>query len=259
MTAGSRPQVVFLPGGVLPASLAYEPLLGVLGDDVEAVAKELEIYAGAEPPPDYSLDVEVEGVLRAAGEAGFRRFHLVGYSAGGAATLAFAVKHPDRLESVALLEPAWAGNEGLTPEEAAIWAEFRRIMTLPPDERMPAFVRVQLRPGVPPPPPPPGPPPPWMATRPAGLAAFTATFDSWKLDHDALRAFDRPVYFALGALSNPDHYGRIAERLGRLFPDFTLEVYEERHHFDPPHRVEPDRLAAALRRHWARAAEPSRA
>jgi hypothetical protein len=45
----------------------------------------------------------------------------------------------------------------------------------------------------------------------------------------------------------------MAERAGEIFPDFTLEVFEERHHFDPPHRIEPERTARALRSHWARA------
>jgi pimeloyl-ACP methyl ester carboxylesterase len=244
-----------LPGGVLPASLAYEALLGELGDTANAVAKELEVYRSDSPPAPYKLDVEVAGILECAEEAGFDRFHLVGYSGGGASSLAFAAAHPDRLKSLALLEPAWAGNEDLSPEEAAVWAEFRRIAKLPPDEMMPAFIAHQLRPGVEPPPPPAGPPPPWMASRPAGLAAFINAFSSGKLDLDALRRFGQPVYFALGALSNPDYYGRTADRLAAVFSDFTLEVFEDRHHFDPPHRVEPARVASSLRALWARGEE----
>jgi hypothetical protein len=30
-------------------------------------------------------------------------------------------------------------------------------------------------------------------------------------------------------------------------------VYADRHHFDPPHRIEPARLAAALGELWTRA------
>ncbi len=170
----ARPQVILLPGTVLPADLAYGALLAALGDELAPVAKDLEIYADDEPPPDYALDVEIEGILRAAEAAGFDHFHLVGYSGGGAASLAFAAEHGERLRSLALLEPAWAGNEGLDPAEQAAWREYERIMTLPPEEMMPAFVRANLGPGVEPPPPPPGPPPPWMAKRPAGLKAFTA-------------------------------------------------------------------------------------
>ena len=61
------------------------------------------------------------------------------------------------------------------------------------------------------------------------------------------------VYFALGGLSNPEQYAEIATRLGTVFADFELEVFEARHHFDPPHRIEPGRTARALRAHWARA------
>jgi pimeloyl-ACP methyl ester carboxylesterase len=253
-----RAEAILLPGGVLPADLAYSALLEVLGEDVDAVAKELEVYAGDEPPSGYTLDLEVEGILRTAAAAGFDRFHLVGYSGGGASSLAFAAQHPERLQSLALLEPAWAGNHGLDPAEEAVWLEFERLITLPPEEMMPAFVRAQLAPGVDPPPPPAGPPPPWMAKRPAGLRAFIAAFQSGELDLDALRRFSPPVYFALGGRSNPDYYGREAERLSRVFSDYTVEVFEERHHFDPPHRVEPERLAEALRALWERAEESDR-
>lgn len=246
------PRVILLPGAVMPADLAYGPLLDALGEDVQAAAKELELYAGREPPPDYTLQYEIEGVLRAADGAGFDRFHLVGFSAGGATSVAFTASHPDRLLSLALLEPAWMGSDGLSPEEQAVRREFDRIATLPPDRMMSAFVANQLAPGVEPPPPP-GPPPPWMAKRPAGLRAITAAFNASMLDLNRLRAFDRPVYFALGGRSNRDYYGRMAERAAGIFPDFTLDVFDKRHHFDPPHRIEPERTARALLAHWTRA------
>ncbi len=241
-----------LPGGVLPASLAYEALQKELGGGVHAVAKELEIYEDDLPPAGFTLDLEVAGILRCAEEVGFERFHLVGYSGGGASSLAFAAVHRDRLKSLALLEPAWAGNEDLSPEEAAVWSEFRRISELPPGEMMPAFMASQLRPGVEPPPPPPGPPPAWMSSRPAGLRSLIHAFVTGELDLDALRRFEGPVYFALGGQSNPAHYGRMANRLSGVFSDFTLEIFENRHHFDPPHRIEPERVASSLRELWAR-------
>jgi len=253
MATDRQPQVILLPGGVLPAEPAYGALVHALGRGVKAIAKDLEVYSAREPPPGYTLDLEVEGIMRAADNAGFDRFHLVGYSAGGAASLVFAANHADRLRSLALLEPAWSGSEGLDPSERAVWQEVERIMSLPPEEMMPAFVRVQLASGVAPPPPPPGPPPPWMAKRPAGLKAITRAFQSSELGLDTLRRFRPPVYFGLGGLSNPDYYGRAAKRLAQAFDDFTLEVFEDRHHFDPPHRAEPERLAASLRAVWARA------
>ena len=236
---------------MLPAELAYGALVEALGADAEAVLKELEVYREAEPPPSYSLDDEAVGVLREADERGWSRFHLVGYSGGGAAALAFAARFPDRLWSLALLEPAWAGRWDLSPTEQALWDSYDELEALPPDQFMGAFMRLGVKPGVELPSPPPGEAPPWMAKRPAGIRAFMLTFASYDLDREALRRFRRPVYYALGGRSNPDQYGEIAERLGTVFSDFTLEVFAERHHFDPPHRIEPDRLARALKTFWS--------
>jgi pimeloyl-ACP methyl ester carboxylesterase len=245
-------RAILLPGSVLPGDLAYGSLVAALGSVTEAVVKELEVYATPEAPPDYTLDLEVGGVLRDADVRGWQRFHLVGYSGGGAAALAFAARHPERLARLAHLEPAWAGCWDLSPAEQALWREYDRLQALPPDQFMRAFMRLNVKPGVALPPPPPGDPPPWMAKRPGGIRAFMKTFETYELDRDALVRLDRPVYFALGGLSNPDQFGAVATRLSRVFPDFELEVFEERHHFDPPHRIEPERLADSLRALWRR-------
>ena len=258
MDTHPRWPVILLPGGILPVAAAYGALLAELGDEVDAHPKDLEMYAGdSVPPPGYSLETEIDGISRVADQAGFDTFHLVGYSAGGASSLAFASRHPDRLRSLVLMEPAAAGRFDQTPQEAAVFDRFRDIAALLPDEVMPAFVRNQLAPGIPPPPPPAGPPPPWMATRPRAIGGFLRAFDAFEPDLGAFRSFHRPVWYALGSLGNPHLYPRIAERLGRVFPDFTVEVFKGRHHFDPPHRVEPARVAAALRALWRRAEDRS--
>ncbi len=246
--SNDRPPVVLVPGGVNPAAISYGPLLEVIKDEAQVVVKDLEVYATDTPPPDYGLELEVEGIKRSAEAAGLKRFHLVGYSGGGAASLAFIVKYPELVRSLALIEPAWIGNH---PEDAADWSEMDRIMALPPNERMQAFIRAGLRPGVEPPPPPSGPPPPWMAKRPAGLEAMNRAFRAYHLDREDFRHFRRPVYLALGSLSHPieEHKARV---LTSLFPDIRVEVYEGLHHFNPPHRAEPERFARALRELWAR-------
>ena len=84
--------------------------------------------------------------------------------------------HGERLLSLALLEPAWAGNEQ-TPEEDALWEQFHALALLPTDQFMAGFTSLQLAPGVDPPERPSGEPPPWMTKRPAGLRAFIEEFD----------------------------------------------------------------------------------
>lgn len=245
--------VVLLPGGVLPADLAYPDLIRELGPEVDARPKELEIYAGDEIPSDYGLDTEIEGIRRHADESGFDRFHLVGYSAGGASCMAFCAAHPERLLSLTLNEPAWAGNDGLSDAELDRGRVIEAATQLPPAQVMPAFIQAQLRDGVPLPPPPEGPPPPWMRSRPPALAMLPRVWKEHVLDEDALRAFTGPVLFTLGGKSHPDLYPETAKRLEKIFPNFTLEVFEDRHHFDPPHRSEPERFARVLKAHWARA------
>jgi pimeloyl-ACP methyl ester carboxylesterase len=247
----AKPPVVFVPGGVMPSELSYGPLLNVIKEQIQPIVKELEVYATEAPAPDYGLGVEVEGIRRAADAAGVISFHLVGYSAGGASCLAFTAKYPERLRSLALIEPAWIGS--LTPDDTADWAELRRVMTLPSNERMTAFMRWQMRPGLQPPvlPQPPGPSPAWMAKRPAGLEAISRAFNTYHLDQNPFRQFDRPVYYTLGSLSTR-FYEREAKTLAGLFPDMQVEEYEGRSHFDPPHRAEPERFARSLRELWAR-------
>ena len=75
-----RPRAIFLPGIVTPARDAYRELLAELGGEVDAFAKDLEVYASSTPPPDYSLDLEVAGVLDVAQARGWDRFHVAGYS-----------------------------------------------------------------------------------------------------------------------------------------------------------------------------------
>lgn len=55
-------RVILLPGIVLPAELAYGSLIRELGARVDAVAKDLELYATDEPPGNFTLDLEVDGL-----------------------------------------------------------------------------------------------------------------------------------------------------------------------------------------------------
>ena len=55
--------------------------------DVNPLVKDLEVYRDDAPPARYSIATEIDGVLRAADEAGVERFHLYGHSAGGAIAL----------------------------------------------------------------------------------------------------------------------------------------------------------------------------
>jgi pimeloyl-ACP methyl ester carboxylesterase len=245
-------QVVFVPGGITPVRPSYAPLLDELGGEIEPLLKDLELYAADEPPADYSVQLEVDGLRRAVDAAGLGRFHLVGYSGGGAVCLTFAAQHPDRLRSLAMFEPAnvpgaWEPGEREDHPELA-----PDVITLPDDQMLAEFTRRELRPGVEPPSPPPGPPPDWMAKRPAGLRAMMRAFETDATDREALRRCSFPVYLAYGLLTEEFMVRRV-RLLAGLLPDLWIEAYPGIHHFGPPQRTQPAKYAAALRQLWARA------
>ncbi len=245
-------RVVFVPGGVTPVALSYGPLLEQLGGEIEPLLKDLEVYAADAPPDGYSVQAEVEGLLRTVDDAGLSTFHLVGYSGGAAVCLALAAQHPGRLRSLAMFEPAnvpgrWAPGEADDhPELAAVRGDLDQSQVVA------EFTRRQLRPGVDPPAPPPGPPPPWMAKRPAGLAAMGAAFEAGEGDREALRRCTFPVYLAYGLLTEEFMVRRV-RLLAGLLPDVWIQAYPGVHHFGPPQRTQPVKYAAALRQLWTRA------
>lgn len=250
MNENGRFPVVFLPGIIMPAALRYAPLMRELGDSVHAVTKDLEVYATNSPPETYSIEAEVEGISRAADHAGFERFHLYGHSGGGASALAYVASQPERVLSLALDEPA---TDFDPKQQAEMRAALSRVAGLPPQEGTRYFLQRQLAPGVPLPPPPEGPPPPWMAKRPAGIQAFMKAISEYALDTDRLRAFNRPVYYNYGNLSEPGWLA-MRDRLTALFPVITIELYEGASHLNTSHQHAPARVAAALRELWQRAA-----
>jgi pimeloyl-ACP methyl ester carboxylesterase len=248
-TTNGRLPVMFIPGGISPAAVTYGPLLEVLKDEFRPLLKDLEVYSGDRPPPEYGLEWEIEGIKHTAEAASMASFHLVEYS--GSLSLAFTAMYPEWVRSLTLIEPGWIADDTWRREEAAYWSEVGRVMALPPEERLRAGMALNVRHGVQAPSPPPGPPPPWMARRVAGGAAMYRAYDDYNLDRERLRHFRQPVYLALGTLS-PPIFERNAKLLSGLFPNIQLEMYEGRQHLDPPHRAEPERVARALREFWKR-------
>lgn len=245
---------VFVPGGVMPAALTYDKVLQELAGDARPILHDLEIYRDDTPPADYTVDTEVGGIERAADAAGVDRFHLVGYSAGADFALAYAGAHRQRLRSLTVIEPDWVGNDDWTPGEPERRVAMERALGLPTfEERMGAYMRLFTVPGAQPPPPlgPAGAPrPPWMAKRPAALVPMNLSLLHAPLDRERLTAVRCPVYLPVGGQTHP-RFRAIADLLAATFPKATVEVYEERSHFDPPHRAESRRFADALRRIWS--------
>jgi pimeloyl-ACP methyl ester carboxylesterase len=94
---------------------AWRPWIERLRSDHRLIAIDLPGHGLTEAPADYraSLDSNAELVGKLADHVGVARFVLAGNSMGGAVSLVFAMKHPERLEGLVLVDAAgWPGEEG---------------------------------------------------------------------------------------------------------------------------------------------------
>lgn len=102
---GTGEPVVFVHGGLIAESFA--PVCAALGDRYRLVRYHRRGYAGSggrPGPVSVARDAaDCVGLLDALGIA---RAHVVGWSHGGAVALQVASTRPDRVASVAVLEPA---------------------------------------------------------------------------------------------------------------------------------------------------------
>ncbi len=248
-----QPVVILISAGNDFGATAYRSLIRIIRSEARVVVKHLEVHAPDITPAAYAFEQEIASLRDAVDMAGLQHFHAVGYSGGGSVCLAFATKYPERLKSLALIEPAWLGNQERDTTEAAYWAEIDRSMSLPPAEQMAAFLQVQVSAGV---------ELPHvlfahMLSSARGQFASVGTmnqaFKRYDLERERLRDFRAPVYLAFGSLSNPIEQ-RKARLLTELFPDIRVEIYAGLHHFNPPQEAEPERFARALRDLWSRSA-----
>lgn len=239
-------QVLFVPGGMAPASEQYGALLDALGDQVSPLLTDFELYSQDSNLQDYSLRTELDAMEKAADEAGFDRFHLVGYST--CLPIAFVAVSPERVLSVSMIEPGMIGKGSFSPEDMV--AAHRARMQLPPSEMFAAMTRSMLAPGVDPPPPPSAPPPTWMRERmQLGGKLMQAVLD-WQLDEEALKRFSGPVAVHVGTLDHPSLIA-LATAIADAFPSGQLTQWDGTFHLNPIHRSEPAEFANALMAFWA--------
>lgn len=85
----------------------WVPVLGALGERFHVYAPD-KLASGMtgnpDDPADYSLEGEVRHMLAFMDSLGLERIHLVGQSRGAGLTLLLAVEHPERIETLVLID-----------------------------------------------------------------------------------------------------------------------------------------------------------
>ncbi|MFJ9389144.1 alpha/beta fold hydrolase [Nocardioides sp. NPDC101246] len=171
------------------------------------------------------------------------RIHLVGHSQGGGLAAAVAVRYPDRLASLTLLEPIM--TFGMLPVWAIGWSAVAALPFLPDSWRDHALNRIggveddEVDPDDP------------MARM---IAAGTTHFDSGslptpsRLTDDQMRALSMPVYVAIASDKSLAGGEDAAEKAEQI-PGATVKVWPKTTH-SLPMQVASD-LDAELERFWA--------
>lgn len=148
--AGQGPVLVMLHGGGPGASGVsnYHQNLPALTRHFRVILPDQPGFGGSYRPSTADLDARsiTSLTVDALGEAlDVERFHLLGNSLGGAAAIAFAQRHPDRVSRLVLMAPGggWLPF-GPTPTEGQ--KEMFRYYhgTGPSEKKMAAFIRAMV-------------------------------------------------------------------------------------------------------------------
>jgi 4,5:9,10-diseco-3-hydroxy-5,9,17-trioxoandrosta-1(10),2-diene-4-oate hydrolase len=151
--AGDGPALVMLHGGGPGASGVsnYRQNLPALARRFRVILPDQPGFGDSYRPTESELDersitqITVDALIQALDELGIERFHLLGNSLGGAAAIALAQAHPDRVIRLVLMAPGggWLPF-GPTPTEGqrAMFSYFNGAG--PSEKKMAAFISTMV-------------------------------------------------------------------------------------------------------------------
>jgi pimeloyl-ACP methyl ester carboxylesterase len=237
----TRPRVIWVnPSGTEFGGTSIEAFAQQIQRQVDVTLLGLRVW-GLAPGERYDMGVEVAAVAETAGS---EPVHLAGFSAGATVALAAALALGDAVRSVALMEPAFIGDDDWDPAEAEWRSRQRDIKALPRGDRIVPFRRLLMRPGLEPPPPRAA----WRWDAKDDLLE-RMLFGETGFRSGDLAAVRAPLLAIRGGRSNP-RWEAAGRRLAEVCPGFREHVFPERHHFAPPFREEPSELADILLGFW---------
>ncbi len=121
--AGSGPETILFLHGLALTRTSWDPQLVALADRFRCVAWDLPGYGASAPIPALTFEAIADSVVTLLDRVGVERAHLVGLSFGGMQALHTALRHPDRVDRLVLLDTSPAfGLDGTDPDE---WRRLR--------------------------------------------------------------------------------------------------------------------------------------
>lgn len=123
---GDGPETLLLVHGNVSSTEYWDKFLNILPSQYRAVALDLRGSGQTEHPPDgYNIPQLVEDINQFTSRFGLTRFHLLGHSMGGMTSMLFTLKHPEKVQTLALVDSVPANGLFLNEE---VRSYFRVIM-----------------------------------------------------------------------------------------------------------------------------------
>ncbi len=123
---GEGPETLLLVHGNVSSTEYWDKLLNILPRQYRAVALDLRGCGRTEHPPDgYNIPQFVEDLNQFTKHLSLTHFHLLGHSMGGMTSMLFTLKHPEKVQTLGLLDSVPADGLFLNDE---IRPYFRQIM-----------------------------------------------------------------------------------------------------------------------------------
>lgn len=249
---GEGDPLVLLPGG-LTGWISWEPFLPLLAQDHSvALFQLLNVEYGLENKPlpsQYSLSYESQDLNKSLDELDIRKADFVAWSYGAAITLDFALNHPEKINSLTLIEPPaiWVlrnkglltteldqdeeqmeelSTENITEEQLVWFTHFAGFVPLSVDPRsLPQW-------------------PLWLQHR-QSLRKNIVVFEH-RDSLARLRNFHKPVLLVTGEGTSP-FLAEIIKALGEELPDARTAKFPGGH---APHIVAQNEFLLRLREFW---------
>jgi len=154
--AGDGPTVILIHGSVSDYR-EWTTLIASLSQHYHVIAYSRR-YHSPNPLPapgaDASLDRQVDDLFELIKAMGINSAHIVGHSYGGAVALSFTLRHPERVQSLVLAEPAVSGvvsktteNDSLLKESQAVRARMREVFAKGDGEQIVKTYAAHVAPG----------------------------------------------------------------------------------------------------------------
>lgn len=142
--AGHQGPAVVLLHGIPTHSFLWQNLIPELATRTVVLAPDLVGYGQSAPAPvaDLTLPRQADHILALLDTLGIRQAHFVGHDLGGGIAQILAVRHPERVLSLALVDPVCFSNWPIPQVVAMRWP------TAPEFEPGPALVQQMLQIGV---------------------------------------------------------------------------------------------------------------